>query len=191
MDQKIQVLRAFITEALAEHGYTPDETVFQAIEQCVTLTEVEGPEYEEVRSATIKEDSDGKVSAELFSLYNLSRVSFHDLFGLLITEATILTMTEDTKVKIGLAMASMIHSFWPKLTYKFNDQDAKIMLAIYQVKAASFGSEEVAIAYQAQFGQSVDAAQLHRSLEYLVDLDFLRKSGDLYSPRQRMNYERN
>jgi hypothetical protein len=190
MDQKSQALRAFITKALAEHGYEPEEAVFQAIEQTVTLTEKPGSEAEETRSGHIKEASDGKISAEIFSLYNLSRVSFYDLFGVLMTEAGILLMTDDTKLKIGLALGKMIYDFYPKLTYKLNDLDAKIMLAIYHVQTPTFQVEAVAEAFEAQFGQSIEAAQLTRSLEFLVSLDFLKKSNGLYSPRQRMHYER-
>ena len=185
--ERQEVLRAVIGERLAD----VDENVLRVLDAVVTLEEGNSNEAEEIRAIKIKEDTDGKVSAKSFKLYNLMKVSFYDLAGFLLKESTIL-LTKDTRVKVIMSLLNLVYEFWPKLNYAFNDQDAKILLNIWQQGKKEVTAAEIAGVYQQSFGQDIDPDRVARSLEFFHKLKVLKYKGDgKYQARERMTYERN
>ena len=190
MTTKETILRAFITEKLSEHGLEADEIVLKALAATVTLEEGEPLESEEERAVSVSEDTDGKPSAKSIKLYNLMKISYYDLIGFGIKEYAIL-LTEDIRIKAVFSVFMLLHEFYPKLTYSFNEQDAGILLALYESDKKEFMSAEVSAMYQQRFNKPLTEDQLKRSLGAFVDLQVLRRLGEgKYAVREKITYER-
>lgn len=190
MIKKTDVLRAFVTEKLAEQGLEVDDSILSALEGIVALEEGQPLESDEVRSIYLSEATDGKPSAKSIKLYNLMRVSYHDLTGFLLKESTIL-LTEDNRTKIVLSILNLLHEFYPKLNFTFNEQDAGILLALNETGKKEFSAEEIPGLYSQRNGKNLTADQLKRSLDAFVALKVLRYLGEgKYAVREKMIYER-
>lgn len=190
MVNKAAVLRAFVAEKLTEQGLVGDDNIFNALESVITLEEGQPLESEEVRSIYLSEATDGKLSAKSIKLYNLMRVSYHDLIGFLLKESTIL-LTEDNSVKVVLSIFNLLHEFYPKLTYTFNEQDAGILLALYESDKKEFSAVDIPDLYSRRNGKNLTADQLKNSLDAFIALKVLRFLGEgKYALREKMIYER-
>ena len=75
MNLQEAALKSFVLEKYPEI----EESVIRVIVATVSLEEGEPNEAEETRVITIKEDTDGKTTADSIKLYNLMKVSYHDL----------------------------------------------------------------------------------------------------------------
>ena len=180
-------LRAFL-ESRSENI---DDTVFQVLDAVVTLEQGEGDEAEESRALRIKEDTDGSLSASSWKLYNLMRVSYHDVIGFLLKESTIL-LTEDTRINVIMSLLNLVFEFVPNLTYSFNEQDAQILFSIWKLGSNEVTAEEVVTAHKRYCGQAIDPKRVERSLRFFHNLHVLHYLGDgVYKVRERMIYERN
>lgn len=187
MNKKEEIIKALFAEKFGE----TDEIVAQTISKIINLEIGNSNEDDETRSIDIVEDSDGKITAKSFKLYNIMKVSNYDLGKLLIEETT-LALVEDTRLKITLGLIKMLYEFYPKLTYAFNDTDAKILLTIYQLQKKSITPPEVYDTYLQNFTTSVSTAQIERSLNFLKDMRVLKYLGNgNFEVREKMTYERN
>jgi hypothetical protein len=181
-----KTLRAF----LAEKTDGIDEKVFSAVNAAVRFEKGEGTEAGETRTVKIIEDTDGSIMADSFKLYNLMRVSFHDLSGFLLKETTIF-LTEDVKIKVIMSLLNLVFEFVPKLKHRFNDQDAKVLYAIWQMGNVPFTVEQVTEKYGENFDPAIDPEKVSRSLKSLYQLKVLKyQGGDQYIARERMIYEK-
>jgi len=191
MIKKEAILRAYVEEKLSDLGMDFDEEVFNALVKAVTLEEGEPIESEEIRSVYLQEGSDGKPTAKSIKFYNLMKISYHDLLGFLLKESTIF-FTEDSRLKAMFSIFNLLHEFYPKLSYTFNEQDAGILLSLYDSGKKEFLSEEVPALYQTRYGKSLSDVQLSRTLDTLVEIKVLRYLGEgKYTIREKMIYERN
>ncbi len=186
-----EVLRKMI----GRQGGQADADILRVLGAVVTLEPGESNEAHETRVITIQEDTDGSVTADSWKPYNLIRVSYRDLIGFLLKESTIL-LTEDTRVKVVMSLLNLLFDFVPRLTYRFNEQDAGLLLTIWRLngeeKKEEVSVEEVAAAHERFTGQPLDLQRIRRSLAFFHDLHVLRYLGDgRYRVRERMIYERN
>jgi hypothetical protein len=185
------ILKAFLAEQFQAHGLEINDAILKAITSTVQIEEGEPDESQETRSVKITEDTDGKLAAQSFKFYNIIKMSYHDLVGFLLKESGIYFM-EDDKVKIFFSILFLLHDFSPKLTYKFNETDAKILLAIYENDRKEFSVADVQAAYQQHFAQALSEEQASRSLNHFKDLKVVEYLGaGKYLPREKMTYERN
>lgn len=190
MRKEEEILRAFLVEKLSEAGLTPDEGVLELMARAVTLEEGNPDEESETRHITIQEDTDKKTTAKSIKLYNLMTVSFYDLTGFLLKEMSIL-LSKDTRVMVFLSLLNLLHEFYPKLAYRFNETDAKILSAIYHLNKGRFSASELSNAYSLQFGESLTAGQMERSLIFFDRLKVLKSLSDgNYAVKERMTFER-
>ena len=91
-----------------------------------------------------------------------------------------------------MSLLNLVYEFWPKLNYAFNDQDAKILLNIWQQDGKEVTAAEIAGVYRQSFGQDIDADRVARSLKFFYKLKVLKYKGDgKYQARENMTYERN
>lgn len=190
MRREEAALRAFLREKLAEAGLDGDEKAIDAIVAVARLEEGEPDEEKETRYIPIREDSDGKATAESIKFYNLMKVSFHDLSGFLLKETAIL-FSQDTRIQVFLSLLNLLHEFYPKLAYKFNDTDAGILLAIYNLGKEKFTVPELLDSYIQHFGKPLPVSQAERSLSFFESMKVLGSSEDgSYTMREKMIYER-
>lgn len=167
-----------------------DEKVFSVVNAAVRLEKGEGAEAGETRTVKIIKDTDDSITADSFKLYNLMRVSFHDLAGFLLKETTIL-LTEDVRIKVIMSLLNLVFEFVPKLDHRFNDQDAKVLYAIWQMGKVPFTAEQVTEQYGENFDPAIDPEKVSRSLKSLYQLKVLKYQGEgQYTARERMIYEK-
>jgi hypothetical protein len=194
MDQNTQskVLYAFLSETLNAKGFSLDEETFNQIEANISLSEKEGPESEQMRSVLVKEATDGKYSAKMFSLYNITQLSLHDLVEMAIKGATVFTMANETKVKITLAILAVANDFYKHLSADLNEAEAKVLLAIFYIEAETFSAADVQEAYQKQFGEAIDATKLNTFLEAFKKMTILHYNftTQLYATNQSISFTR-
>lgn len=190
MSKNQEILRAYLTEQLEAAGYTPDAAALDTLTAHVALREGQSDETGEVRSVTIKEDTDGKFSAKHFSLYNLIEVKFYDLFGLGIGALPIMGMAGQPLL-VAIAVLKLVYDFYPKLSYDLTETDAKILLAMYYLGKKEFALDEAQASFQQQFGTPLEEARFSRAIDFFRKKDILRYLGNgIYQLRERVTYER-
>lgn len=190
MRQEEAALQEFLRARLTEAGLKADEKAISAIVAVTKLEEGEPNEENETRHITLHEGTDGKLGAKSIKWYNLMKVSFHDLSGFLLTEAAIL-FSDDTKIQVFLSLLNLLHEFYPKLTYAFNDTDARVLLAIHQLRRKKFMIPELQDSYAQSFGQALSISQAERSLSFFDSMNVLAHLDDgHYFVEEEMIYER-
>lgn len=190
MRQEEAALRAFLAAKLNEAGLEADEKAIAAVVAATKLEEGEPKEENETRHVSIHEGTDGKLNAKSIKWYNLMKVSFYDLRNFLLTELAIL-YSDDTKAQVILSLLNLLNEFHSRLTYKFNETDARILLAIYRLNKDTFALPDLLDAYSQQFDTPLPASQAERSLNFFGSLKVLvlLKDGN-YSVKEKMIYER-
>lgn len=185
-----QTIKAFVAENAQGMDADTQQYIARALNAAVTLERGNSNEAEETRSVSLKEDTDGKVTAKSLKLFNLMKVSYYDLFGFL-AEEIIIALTEDSRTKIITSLFKLFYSFYPKLTYTFNDTDAKILMAIWQMNKQKWTADEVLDAYTQKNTPSVSTEQIQRSLNFLNELRVVKYLGKgVYEQREKVTYER-
>ena len=190
MTKKESILYAFLSEKLNEQGHEIDDNVFRAIAAGVELEEGEPIESEETRSVYLSEDTDGKPSAKSIKWYNLMKISFEDIIGFILKQLDTF-FTEDNRLKVIFSVLNLLHEFYPKLTYTFNEQDAGILLALYESGKKEFVPVDLQELYQHRFHKALSDNQLSQSLAAFKELKVVRYLGEnKYAVRENMIYER-
>jgi len=190
MTKKEAILHAFFAENLSKQGMELDEDTFDALVSAITLEEGEPIESEETRSVYLKESTDGKPTAKSIKLYNLMKISYQDIIGFILKQSAVL-FTEDNRLKAIFSVFNLLNEFYPKLSYNFNEQDAGILLAVYDSGKKEFLPAEIQALYQQRYGKPLTDIQLSRSFEAFKELKVLRYLGDgKYAIREKMIYER-
>jgi hypothetical protein len=186
-----EIIKAFIAEKWQNTDANTRQIIARALNAAVTLEEGNSNEAEETRSISLKEDTDGKVTAKSIKLSNLMKVSYYDLLSLL-TKEIIIGLNEDTRTKILTSLVSLFLDFYPKLTHAFNDMDAKILLTIWQTGKKTFIVDDVFQAYAQQYTPSVSADQIQRALSFFKEMRVVKYIGSgQYELKEEVIYERN
>lgn len=190
MKNQKEIIGAFLAEKM---GDALTEDVLNAINKCVTLEAGNSNEANETRSIKLKENTEGKVDATSFKLYNIMKLNWSDWADLVISGAGVF-IDKDTKVKIGYALFQLIFSFVKKLKYEFSEFDAKVLLQIHETKQSgktSFSPSDILAMLEADNTPSVNLEKVEKSFAFLKDMRVLRYLGDsLYELKERINYER-
>lgn len=191
MNQNQEALHAFLSEQLEEQGLAVDETLLNGLLQHVVIREGQSDVNQEERSINIKKGADDKTIASRISAFNLLELSFTDVFDLVLAGGSLTVMTGASKLAYTFAICTLINEFIKKTSTEFNETDAKILLALYQLGKKSFQPEEVQASYAKEFGEPLAADQLQRSLDAFKKGFIIRYQGDNnYKLRERMTYER-
>ena len=164
--------------------------IAKQLNKFIDLEKGKSNENDETRSVTIVVDKDGTVSAESFKLYNV-RVSLKDVGKFALETSLSLLLTDDIKFQIVLSLLNIVDEFFPKLTITFNETDAKILLAIYQLNQQKVTIADVSDRYAETNTPSVSDDQIKRSLDLFDSKDVLRAlANGVYEVREEMTYER-
>lgn len=186
-----EIIAAFVSEKMQGIDSEINEKIVRALNAAITLEKGDSNEAEETRSITLKEDTDGKITAKSMKLFNLMKVSYYDLFGFLSKEIAI-GLTEDSRVKILISLFNLFYDFYPKFSYAFNETDAKVLMVIWQLNKKGFTAEEVLEEYTKNHTPSVSTAQIQRSLIFFKDMRVIKDLGKgQYEVKEKITYERN
>jgi hypothetical protein len=185
-----EIIAAFVVEKIHDVDAETANQIVRALNASVTLEQGNSNEDDETRSISLKEDTDGKITAKSMKLFNLMKISYYDLFGFLSKEVAI-GFTEDSRVKIIVSLFNLFYDFYPKFAYTFNETDAKVLLAIWQLNKKSFSAEEVLEEYAKNHTPSVASAQIARSLTFFKDMRVVKDLGKgQYEVKEKITYER-
>ena len=191
MNQNQEVLRAFLSEKLQEQGVAADETLLNGLMEHVVIREGQSDVNEEERSIEIKKGTDNKTTSKRISAFNLLELSFTDVFDLVLAGGGLTVMGGASKLAYTFAICALLNEFIKKATTELNETDSKILLALYQLGKKSFQPEELQASYAKEFGETLAADQLQRSLDAFKKGSIIRYKGENnYQLRERMTYER-
>lgn len=190
--QQSKILQAFLAEQLQSLDLVMDQDSFRFIESQLSLAEVPGPEAEQKRSVDLEQAPDGTVSGKMFSWYNLTQLSMTDLFGWVLNGASLFTMSNESKVKIALAVLSMINDFFKQMSAPLNEPEAKALLAIFDVESDAYTLKDVQSAFQKRFDTAISDTQLQAFMDSFVKKTIVRYDyqTQLYSNRQSISFTR-
>lgn len=192
MTQNQEILRAYLSEELEQAGYSPDASALDLLSLHISLRAGVSKESDEVRSVTIKENTDGKYSGKHFSLYNLAEVSFYDLLGLGLDAVPIAGMNGKPFLQVAYAVLKLVHKFYPKLSYNLTETDAKILVAVRYLEKKEFTLADLKASFLQQFGTTIDEARFSRAIDFFRKKFILRYKGEgIYQLRERIEYIRN
>ncbi|MEM6700384.1 MAG: hypothetical protein AAF599_18415, partial [Bacteroidota bacterium] len=124
MNSTSQILEAFLSEKLVEHGLSLSPNTLARISHNVSLVEREGELHEETRTIKFAQDSSGNISASSFKLWNIAQVSIYDLLMLIGGEVGIGLFIDTAKETI-FALGILLAEFYPKLKVNFKEQEAE------------------------------------------------------------------
>lgn len=187
-----QILRAFLDEKFSDSGTGIDDESFKLIRNYVSMTEAELPESEQMRSIKGEKSTDGKYLAKHFSLYNITQISLHDLFDMLLKGAGVFNMVKETSFKIILAILAIAKDFYKHMNQDLNETEAKVLLAISTIKPDTFSLQDVQQAYQQEFNTTIEETELQVFLDAFKKMTILRfnPQSKLYSTRQNIEFTR-
>lgn len=190
MKKKEQILRAFAMEKLEAQGWESNENILDAIISFVRLEEGTPSIQQETRTATVTEDTDGKLTAKSIKLYNIVKVKNYDLLGFAIKQNAAL-LTEDDRLKVFFTILNLLHEFYSKLTYPFNEQDAKILLLIYLEKGKHFDLAKIVSAYNKKFEPTLAEEKILNSLQHFVKMKVIEVNKEgMYHAVETIIHER-
>jgi hypothetical protein len=173
MNQK-NILQAFLDEKLSLYDLELDQEVLNTLNTKILLEERELPEEEQVKTAYIRETSSGEPTAEHFSLYNLARVSIHDLMVTVMKSYGVWLFT--TPEKVWFAFLLLLLEFYPKLKVKLDKQDARVLSCIAKLEKKELEAEEVAEVFLNNFKEALPKEKLDASLDFLTKLRVLKRT---------------
>ncbi|HMQ64356.1 MAG TPA: hypothetical protein PKE06_26975 [Flavilitoribacter sp.] len=172
MTQK-EVLKAFFENAFYRQGWPMDDKALSLLHQAINLSERPPDESESYRTAYVRQESDGKVTAHSIKLYNISQVGLTDLFGLLYKEMGLI-LFEETVQKVLYGLGVLLIDFLPKLKYEFNEQDAKLLLCLVKLNKKQFTKPELAAQYKTSFKKNLAQDKLDASITLFKDLRVIK-----------------
>ena len=176
MTQK-EVLKAFLEEAFNRQSWPMDEEALALLHQAINLSERPPDESESYRTAYVRQESDGKVTARSIKLYNISQVELTDLFGLLYKEMGLIWF-EETAPKVLYGLGTLLIDFLPRLKYEFNEQDAKLLMCIVKLNKKQFKKTEMADQYKSSYRKALGQDKLDASIALFKDLRVIKSVGE-------------
>ena len=198
MKNKEKILVSYINQKFSENGLEIDTDFEKKFASCIELEEGYRKIEDETRSVTIKEDTDGKISASSIKLYNIMKVEQFEIQKSLIkTDAVFFDaglLNTDQIIKMCFTLLDIAYEFYSKLKYTFNDTDAKILAAIYQftIKEKEFTETGLNTFYSVNSNETLKDGQISRSLHFFTSLKVIKDLGEgKYALRERLIYERN
>ncbi len=190
MTNESSIIRSILLKRIGEKALTIDDCIIGHFSKAFEIKKGVPPEKGRTRKVKILEDTDGKLIAKSISLYNILTVSFYDFRDLIIKQS-IAFLAEDKQILLVLSMFNLIHEFTPKLVNDFNEQDAKVLLAIFQLNKMKFSVDELYEVVSRLEGEQIVESAVLRSINHLLKMRVIRRQeGNIYKLKQKMVYHR-
>lgn len=174
MQEKYEVLGAFLKEKYDEAGLTFDPEIVRLLAAHIDMEPRPLEESEEVRSIKVEEDSEGKKIAKSFKLWNITQVRSHDLL-LLIGKQSGQLFFEDNYEKAAYGLLVLLGDFATKLYVDFNPQDSRIIYLLGKLDVEFVLPVTIGRAYKEEFGEVLPEERLQASLQALVKTKVIRE----------------
>jgi len=191
MNPQEKVLAAYLEAELPDFDISrkEDQQVLFLLSESITLErQVQGKDGN-YRTTTITEDSDGKITAHSIKLSNIFYADISKQFTLLSKAVSIFPMVALLKFTGGFL--AVLAAFLPMMKLEFNEQDAKVLLAIFQLHQKEFSESEVNAQLQLLDFKSITSKKLNASLVKLANAKVLRSLGHgKYLRMEKLEYKR-
>ena len=191
MNPQEKVLAAYLEAELPDFDISrkEDRQVLFLLSESIRLErQVQGKDGN-YRTATITEDSDGKITAHSIKLSNIFYADISKQFTLLSKAVSIFPMVALLKFTGGFL--AVLAAFLPMMKLEFNEQDAKVLLAIYRLHQKEFSESEVKAQLQVLDFKSITSKKLNASLVKLANVKVLRSLGHgRYLRMEKLEYKR-
>jgi hypothetical protein len=171
------ILRAFLHAELPAHGHQVDEDLLDKVETIIRLSIDENNLDNQYRWLFYKEGVDFRPTVESIKLYNKVQIDLLTLlrFG---AAGSVSVIGENMMIKLALSTFLVILEFINTKKVKFNDDDAKILLAIYKLNTKEFDKAQVIESYRAWFAEDINANELDRSMAFMVHIESIESLGN-------------
>ena len=193
MNQSEKLLQAHFESNFQEAGLTIDQDSLNALARSIQLEEGESNEEDEYRSVDIHQDTDDKVTAKQWKLFNTIKINFRDIFGLGVDAMPIMIMGTQPQWLLAFAVLKLIYKYIsnPGLTVEFNEIDAKILLAIYKLNKKEVERDEIKVVYEKEFVEALSVERLGKAISFFRKQYILKHQYDeVYKVTESMTYER-
>lgn len=189
MNQQEQILSAFLAEQLPDFDVSSKEGKQILLLLSETLSLAQQDANEGYRTVTIKEDSDGKITAHSIKLFNILQADLDKQIKLLSRAIAIFPIALALQFTAGFL--AILAYFIPMLKVEFNEQDAKVLLAIYKLHSKTFSTDTVNKELQNIDFESLTQKKLHASLVKLANAKVIRSLGHgKYLRMEKLKYKR-
>ncbi len=191
MNYQEKVLAAYLDETLPDFDtHQEDDTkVLLLLSETLQLERQVQDKDGQYRAVTIKEDSDGKITAHSIKLSNLLTVDIAQQISLLSAAMGILQISVLLKFTTGFL--GVLASFLPLLKKEFNEQDAKVLLAIYKLHKKEFDVADIPKQLQSLDFEPLTPKKLNASLVKLANAQVLRSLGHgRYLVAEKLRFKR-
>jgi len=176
MNQQEQILAAYLKEELPDFEISrkEDKQILILLSESLSFKKKATGE-ETYRDVTIKEDSDGKISAYSIKLFNVLHVDLDKQINFLAKAGGILTIA--SMLKFTLGFLGILAFFIPMRKLEFNEQDAKVLLAIYKLHKKEFSQSEIGHEFQVLNFEPIEPNRMNASLVKLANARVLKSLG--------------
>ncbi len=189
MSPQEKILAAFLEDELPAFDISrkEDRQILMLLSESISL-ERQGRDGN-YRTVTITEDSDGKISAHSIKLSNVFYADLAKQIELLSKAFGVLPIAALLKFTGGFL--AVLAVFLPMMKLEFNEQDAKILLAIYKLHQKEFSAEEVESEFQGLGFQLITPEKMNASLVKLANTKVIRSLGHgKYLRMESLQYKR-
>ncbi len=175
MNPQEKILSAFLSEELEDFDISrkEDKQILMLLSETLSLAHQDAAGN--YRAVTIKEDSDGKITAHSIKLSNIFQADLDKQIKLLSKAITIFPIALLLQFTAGFL--AILASFIPMLKVEFNEQDAKVLLAIYKLHSKTFSKKSINKELQSLGFESLTQKNLQASLVKLSNAKVIRSLG--------------
>ncbi|HHH54506.1 MAG TPA: hypothetical protein ENK91_12670 [Bacteroidetes bacterium] len=189
MNPQEKVLAAFLEAELPDFDISrkEDKQMLILLSESVTLEQQVQDKDGNYRTVTITQDSDGKISAHSIKLSNVFSADLSKQLKLLSKAMGIFPVAMLLKFTGGFL--AVLAVFLPMMKMEFNEQDAKVLLAIYKLHQNEFLVSEVQSQLQALDFEPITDKKMNASLVKFANAKVIRSLGHgKYLRKEKIKY---
>jgi len=177
MNEQERTLASFLEEQLPDFDTSrqEDRQILYLLSSSIHLQRQEKDSEGDYRTVTITEDSDGKITAHSIKLYNVFVADADELLKFLSKAVQLFPIA--LVVKFTGGFLAVLAAFIPMMKLEFNEQDARVLLAIYKVHSKRFSEAEAGGRFSELGFGPITPEKLNASLVKLANAKVIRSLG--------------
>lgn len=191
MNQQEKILAAFLEEELDDFDVSnnKDKQMLYMLSETISLKNEVQDKDGNYRTATIFKDSDGKITAHSIKRSNVFQADLAKQLKFMSKAIGIFPVAALLKFTGGFL--AILATFLPMLKIEFNEQDAKVLLAIYKLHRKEFSESEVKSQFLALEFEAIPDEKMNASLVKLANAKVIRSLGHGdYTKVEKIVYKR-
>ena len=189
MNPQEKILAVFLEDELPDFDISrkEDKQILMLLSESISLEQQVQDKNGHYRTVTIAKDSDGTISAHSIKLSNVFSADLSKQFKLLSKAVGLFPITVLLKFTGGFL--AVLAVFIPMLQLEFNEQDAKVLLAIHKLHQNEFSVSAIEGEFQGLGFQSITPEKMNASLVKLANAKVIRSLGHgKYLRKEKIKY---